>query len=245
MNNGMMTDQQQYDLYTAEDLEVWATLFMRQMIVIRTVAYRHFAGQLKKLGFTAEVIPDFCKTNGLLTNLTGWQIYAVPGRIPSRLFFRFMLNKHFGATTRMRRKEQLDDPEDPDMFHDVFGHVPLLADPVIANYLHGLARIAGRYIDQENVIEAIARLYWYTIGFGLIKEHRDTKIYGAAILSSIAETQFVMSPVANYQPFNLRVILETPYVSDRFQEQYFVLDSLGQLKTILKELDHLLRSRYE
>jgi phenylalanine-4-hydroxylase len=244
MYDKMISEEQQYDLYTAEDQEVWSILFMRQMVMIKSVAYRHFAGQLRKLEFTAGAIPDFKRTNQLLSKLTGWNIYAVPGLIPNSLFFRFMSHRRFGATTWMRKKEQLDYVEEPDMFHDVFGHVPLLADPVIANYLLGLARIAERFTDQEEVIEAIARLYWYTIEFGLVKDGRDPKIYGAGILSSIGETQFVISPVANLQPFNLRVILDTPYIKDRFQEQYFVLDSLGQLKVILKDLDHFLRNNY-
>ena len=248
MNEGIniekILEQQQYDLYTPDDQEVWSILFMRQMVMIKTVAYRHFAGQLKKLGFTTEAIPDFKKTNHLLEKLTGWNIYAVPGLIPNHLFFKFMVSRRFGATTWMRRKEHLDYLEEPDMFHDVFGHVPLLADPVIAAYLLGLARIAERYLCNEEVIESIARLYWYTIEFGLVRENTQIKIYGAGILSSIGETRFVMSKDANHQPFNLKIILDTPYIKDRFQEQYFVLDSLGQLKGIVKELDHLLRENY-
>jgi phenylalanine-4-hydroxylase len=245
MNNLMISDLQQYDLYTSDDQEVWYILFMRQMVTIKTVAYRHFAGQLRKLGFTAEAIPDFKRTNLLLEKLTGWNIYAVPGLIPNNLFFKFMVNRRFGATTWMRKKEQLDYLEEPDMFHDVFGHVPLLADPMIAAYLLELARIAERYLDNEDVIEAISRLYWYTIEFGLVKENTQIKIYGAGILSSIGETQFVMSKDANQQPFNLKIILDTPYIKDRFQDQYFVLDSLGQLKGIVKELDHFLRNKYQ
>ena len=244
MMDTMIYDQQRYDLYTADDQEVWSILFMRQMVMIKSVAYRHFAGQLKKLGFTSEAIPDFKKTNQLLEKLTGWNIYAVPGLIPNNQFFRFMGNRHFGATTWMRKKEQLDYLEEPDMFHDVFGHVPLLADPVIAAYLLGLARIAERYLDTEEVIEAIARLYWYTIEFGLVRENTQIKIYGAGILSSIAETQFAMSKEANHQRFHLNTILDTPYIKDRFQDQYFFLDSLGQLKGIAKELEHLLRENY-
>jgi phenylalanine-4-hydroxylase len=245
MIDTMIYDQQRYDLYTPEDQEVWSILFLRQMVMIRTVAYRHFPGQLKKLGFTSETIPDFKNTNRRLEKLTGWNIYAVPGLIPHNQFFRFMDNRRFGATTWMRKKEQLDYLEEPDMFHDVFGHVPLLADPVIAGYLLGLARIAERYLDNEEVIEAIARLYWYTIEFGLVREGKEIKIYGAGILSSIAETQFVMSKDANHQPFNLNTILDTPYIKDKFQDQYFVLDSLGQLKGIVKELDHVLRNNYQ
>jgi phenylalanine-4-hydroxylase len=243
-NNAMLIEQQQYDLYTVEDLEVWSILFMRQMVCVKTVAYRHFAGQLKKLGLTAEAIPDFKTTNELLQKLTGWTIYAVPGLIPNNLFFRFMVFKRFGATTWLRKKEQLDYLEEPDMFHDVFGHVPLLADPMIANYLLGLARIAERYLNNEEAIECISRLYWYTIEFGLVKEGWHTKIYGAGILSSIGETQFVLSPKANRVPFDLYQILQTPYIKDKFQEQYFVLESLGQFKRIIIELDHFMRRKY-
>ena len=243
-NSSVVTEQQQYELYTVEDLEVWSALFRRQMNVATNTAYRHFAGQLKKLGFTADAIPDFKKTNELLQKLTGWTIYAVPGLIPNDLFFRFMVFKRFGATTWLRKKEQIDYLEEPDMFHDVFGHVPLLADPVIANYLLGLARIAEKYLDNEEAVERISRLYWYTIEFGLVKEGWHTKIYGAGILSSIGETQFVLSPKANRVLFDLYQILQTPYIKDKFQEQYFVLESLGQLKRVVIELDHFMRRKY-
>jgi phenylalanine-4-hydroxylase len=244
LNNSMLLEQQQYELYTVEDLEVWSALYNRQMNVAASTAYRHFEGQLKKLGFTADAIPEFKNTNELLEKLTGWTIYAVPGLIPNSLFFKFMVNRRFGATTWLRKKEQLDYLEEPDMFHDVFGHVPLLADPVIANYLLGLARIAERYLDNEEAVECISRLYWYTIEFGLVKEGWHTKIYGAGILSSISETQFVLSPKANRVPFNLYDILQTPYIKDKFQEQYFVLESMGQFKRIIIELDHFMRRKY-
>ncbi len=244
MNNHLISARQQYDLYTSDDREVWSALFKRQTIIIKAVAYRHFAGGLKRLGFTEGRIPEFKRLNFRLATLTGWSVYAVPGLIPNRQFFQLMAFRNFGATTWLRKKEQLDNLEEPDMFHDVFGHVPLLADPVIANYLLGLARIAERFLDQEEVIEAISRLYWYTIEFGLVKEGKLTKIYGAGILSSIGETQFAMSPQANHQRFDLDRVLETPYIKDKFQEQYFVLESLGQLREVVAELDNRLRAQY-
>jgi len=130
------------------------------------------------------------------------------------------------------------------MFHDVFGHIPLLADRRIADFLVGLARIAERFIDQEEVIEWIARLYWYTIEFGLVREDGETKIYGAGILSSIGETAFTLSDEATRLPFDLETVLDTPYIKDKFQEQYFVLDSLEQLPDILAALDQHLRNIY-
>lgn len=236
--------QQQYDQYTVEDLEVWSDLYKWQINAITNCAYRHFGGQMKKLGITEESIPDFNKINETLKKLTGWTIYAVPGLIPNDLFFRFMGSKRFGVTTWLRKKEQMDYLEEPDMFHDVFGHVPLLADPMIANYLLGLARIAERYLNIEEAVECISRLYWYTIEFGLVKEGWHTRIYGAGILSSIAETQFVLTPKANRIPFDLYQILQTPYIKDKFQEQYFVLESFGQLKQVIIELDHFMRRKY-
>src|SRR5665213_616441 len=223
MQSGLITTHQRYALYTSEDQEVWSILFTRQMLALKNGAYRHFAGGLKRLRFTAGSIPEFKMTNLLLESLTGWNIYAVPGLIANRQFFQLMHDRRFGATTWLRKKEQLDYLEEPDMFHDVFGHVPLLADPVIANYLLGLARIAARFLDREEVIEAIARLYWYTIEFGLVRETRGVRIYGAGILSSIGETQFAVSAKANHQPFDLDVVLNTAYIKDRFQEQYFCL----------------------
>ena len=147
------------------------------------------------------------------------------------------------CSSDLRKREQLDYLEEPDLFHDVFGHIPLLADPMIADFLYGLARVAARYIDNENVIEALARLYWYTIEFGLVREGGEVKVYGAGILSSISETQFALSPAANRVPFNLDEVLATPYITDKFQEQYFVLDSMDQLAEILDVLTTQLFNR--
>jgi phenylalanine-4-hydroxylase len=175
---------------------------------------------------------------------TGWKIYAVPGLIPNGSFFKLMVYKRFGATTWIRKREQLDYLEEPDLFHDTFGHIPLLADPVIAQYLHALALIAERHVNQEEVIEQIARLYWYTIEFGLVQEDGEIRICGAGILSSIGETRFALSPAANRVPFDLEQIIATPYIKDHFQEQYFVLDSMEQLTDAVIELDQHLKELY-
>jgi phenylalanine-4-hydroxylase len=226
--------------YTAADQEVWALLYDRQLLAVQQYAYAHFARGLEQLGLTANGILSFTTLNERLYPLTGWKVYAVPGLIPNQTFFKFMVHKRFGATTWIRKREQLDYLEEPDMFHDVFGHVPLLADPLIANFLAQLALIAGRHLDNEAVIEAIARLYWYTIEFGLVRENGEPKIYGAGILSSIGETKFVLSPAANRVPFDLEQVLAMPYIKDKFQEQYFVLDTMEQLNVILTRLPGVL-----
>lgn len=236
--------QQEHVSYTMADRQVWSILYTRQLGAIEKYAYQYFARGLDQLGFNAGSIPEFSAINQRLEPLTGWKVYAVPGLIPNRSFFKLMAFRRFGATTWLRKMEQLDYLEEPDMFHDVFGHIPLLADPLVAGFLVGLARIAERFIDQEEVIEWIARLYWYTIEFGLVQEGRETKIYGAGILSSIGETAFSLSAGARRLPFDLEQVLDTPYIKDKFQESYFVLDSMEQLPDILAALDQRLRAAY-
>jgi phenylalanine-4-hydroxylase len=236
--------EQQYGAYTPVDHSVWSTLYKRQIDIIQKVAYGQFQKSLDNLGFVVDEIPDFIVLNNKLESLTGWKIYGVPGLIPARQFFKLMVLKRFGATTWIRKMDQLEYLEEPDMFHDIFGHVPLLADIQICAYLHRMAMIAERYLDNLAVIEQISRLYWFTIEFGLVKESGQIKIYGAGILSSPGETKYVLSEETVLVPFNIEQVLETAYQIDRFQKQYFVLDDMGQLKTILDNLDFWLGNKY-
>jgi phenylalanine-4-hydroxylase len=224
--------RQIYSLYTETDHHTWSVLFTRQIKKIRSVAYQNFEKGLGKLDFGARRIPDFRAVNEHLKELNGWQIYAVPGLIDNGHFFQQMFNRRFGATTWIRKPEELDYLEEPDMFHDVFGHIPLLTDPLICKFLHGLAKIAVVNIDDEETIEALARLYWYTVEFGLVKENGQLKIYGAGILSSIGETGYCLSEYVKRIPFNLEMVLAAPYVKDKFQEQYFVLEAMEQLEDL-------------
>ena len=221
--------QQDYDAYSVADHHTWSVLFNRQLEKTKKVAYANFHTGLSGLDFQPHRIPDFNLINKKLEMLTGWQIYAVPGLIDNRFFFEKMLHRQFGATTWMRKPEQLDYLEEPDMFHDVFGHIPLLTDPVICDFLHGLAGIAAKQAYAAPVIEMLARLYWYTIEFGLVKEAGELKIYGAGILSSIGETDFCRSEKANRVPFDIETIIASPVIKDKFQDCYFVLDSMQQL----------------
>jgi phenylalanine-4-hydroxylase len=236
--------QQEYEQYTPQDHEVWRILYNRQIAAVHRHAYAHFATGLKQLHFGPGQIPDFREINRHLEPLTGWQVDAVPGLIPGREFFQLMQSKHFVASTWIRKMEQLDYLEEPDMFHDTFGHIPLLADPVICDYLSALAKIAEPYLDNEAVIEAIGRLYWFTVEFGLVKEDGDLRIYGAGILSSVAETTYCLSDKATRFPFDLEKVLATPYPLDHFQEQYFVIDSMDHLLEIPSKLEQWLITHY-
>jgi phenylalanine-4-hydroxylase len=224
-----MVITQDYQHYTAEQHAVWSVLYKRQLAAVERYASPAFLNGLQQLGFNENAIPDFAELNSRLQPLTGWQVYAVPGLIDNKFFFEQLFKRCFGATVWIRKREQLDYLEEPDMFHDVFGHVPLLTSPAICAYLQGLAGIASTHIDNPVIVEAIARLYWYTIEFGLIKQNGELKIYGSGILSSIGETAFAMSADAKTVPFDIETILDTPYIKDKFQEKYFVIESMDDL----------------
>lgn len=169
--------------------------------------------------------------------LTGWQVVAVPGLVPDRLFFEHLANRRFVAGRFIRKPEQLDYLQEPDVFHDVFGHVPLLAHPVFADYMQAYGK-GGLRADGLGAISRLARLYWYTVEFGLIREGRDLKIYGAGILSSHGESIFALDdPSPNRIGFNLKRLMRTNYRIDDYQQTYFVIDSFDDLLRQTVEMD--------
>ncbi|MCY7353227.1 MAG: phenylalanine 4-monooxygenase [Cytophagaceae bacterium] len=240
--------RQNYAAYTPEDFGVWRILHERQMAQLPPIASRAYLDGMKNVQFSADKIPNFEETNRLLKPLTGWEIFVVPGLIPNRPFFELMQARCFCASTWLRSREQLDYLEEPDMFHDVFGHVPLLSNQSVCHFLEELARIALRFIDDPEAVEAIARLYWYTIEFGLIREAGQMKIYGAGILSSSGESHYCFEDPARWLPYDVRTLLATPYIKEHYQEQYFVIDSYEQLfnstAIIERELEELMRQKH-
>lgn len=233
--------KQIYSNYTAEDWLVWKTLFERQMTILPEVASEAYLEGIKKAGFKAEKIPDFTEVNEKLSRLTGWSLQVVPNIIPEKDFFPLLAQKKFSATTWLRKLNELDYLEEPDMFHDVFGHAPLLSNPVFCDFFHGLSLIAMRYLDNEQALQLLGRMYWFTVEFGLIKEGGKTKIYGAGILSSHGETKFSLSNKPERLDFDVRTILTTPYQNDRIQDKYFVIESYEQLFSSLGEIEKILK----
>jgi phenylalanine-4-hydroxylase len=230
--------KQEYDRYTAEDQEVWRILFNRQINKLPGAATDEYLEGIKRIHFTADRIPDFTEVNQILKDITGWQLYVVPGLLPNKEFFELMKNKNFCATTWLRKKSQLDYLEEPDMFHDVFGHVPLLTNPDLCNFLVGLSQIALHYIENELAIELVARLYWYTVEFGLIQDKNKLRIYGAGILSSGGETEYsLQSDIPLRVPYDVKEIIQTPYIKDKFQSKYFVIGSFEQLFNSVPYID--------
>ena len=182
-------------------------------------------------------IPDFAELSERLMALTGWQVVAVPGLVPDEVFFDHMANRRFVAGNFIRRPDQLDYLQEPDVFHDVFGHVPMLADPVFANYLEAYGR-GGQRAMEMGALKNLGRLYWYTVEFGLIHEPEGLRIYGSGIVSSYAESRFALDdPSPNRIAFDLKRVMRTEYRIDDFQQNYFVIPSFDALLRATVETD--------
>jgi phenylalanine-4-hydroxylase len=198
------------------------------MALMPRYAAREFTASLE--GFdVAGGIPDFSRVNARLSAMTGFRIVAVPGLVPDDVFYEHLANRRFPVSCWIREESELDYLVEPDVFHDFFGHVPLLAHPVFADYMVEYGK-AGPLARRMNAIPMLARLYWYTIEFGLIRTPEGLRAYGAGILSSKGETIYaVESDVPNRIAFDLERVLLTDYRIDAFQQSYFVIDSFEQL----------------
>ncbi|MCM2343656.1 MAG: phenylalanine 4-monooxygenase [Alphaproteobacteria bacterium] len=222
---------QGWENYTREDHNTWGTLFNRQMKTLSGHVCAEYLEGLRVLGITADNVPDFEVMNRNLRKATGWEVVAVPGLIPSRPFFDMLSNRQFPAGNFIRKPEQLDYLEEPDIFHDVFGHIPLLTNPAYADYMHAYGCAGDNAIANKGV-KYLARLNWWTIEFGLIKNQGDIKIFGAGICSSYGESRYVAEdPSAHFVQFDLERCMRTGYYIDDFQATYFVIDSFEDLFT--------------
>jgi phenylalanine-4-hydroxylase len=233
--------QQVYTEYTEQDFLVWRLLFERQMENLAPVVSSEFLQALDVVKFTAKKIPDFKEINALLKPITGWALQVVPNISPQAEFFECLSQKKFTATCWLRSLEQLDYLEEPDMFHDVFGHVPLLSNHNYVAFFKGISDIFLKYGKDEKVTELLGRMYWFTIEFGMIRERDALKIYGAGIISSVGETENSLSKAVRHLPFNVRDVFNTSFRTDIFQETYFVIDSFEQLWNSLDEIESVLQ----
>lgn len=233
------TMTQQYETYTADQQAVWKLLFDRQMDRLPGRASQAYMDGIVATGFPDSHIPNFERDlNPRLLPITGWRVVAVPGLIGNREFFELMADRQFPATTWLRTRNQLDYLPEPDMFHDTFGHVPVLTNQPFCDFLAALSRIALRFVEHEEAIDMISRLYWYTVEFGLIREREGLRIYGGGILSSPGETVYSLeSDVPIRRPYDVSTLLKTPYIIDHFQEQYFIIDSYEQLFHSVPEIE--------
>jgi phenylalanine-4-hydroxylase len=231
------TVPQDWQHYTAEEHATWDTLFARQSKLLPGRASDAYLRGLDVLKLSKPGIPDFEELSERLMKLTGWQVVAVPGLVPDDVFFDHMANRRFVAGNFIRRPDQLDYLQEPDVFHDVFGHVPMLADPVFADYLEAYGRGGQRALGLD-ALKYLGRLYWYTVEFGLIREGGDLRIYGSGIVSSYAESRFALDdPSPNRIGFDIARVMRTEYRIDDFQQNYFVIPSFDELLRITVETD--------
>jgi phenylalanine-4-hydroxylase len=220
---------QGFEGYGAEEHAIWRTLFHRQAEILRERAAPEFLAGLDGLGIAAEGIPNFERLSDVLEAATNWRIVAVPGLVPDDVFFRHLANRRFPATNFIRRWDQLDYLQEPDVFHDIYGHVPMLFNPIFADYLQAYGQ-GGLKALRLDSLPFLARLYWYTVEFGLVRTKGGLRIYGSGIVSSKGESIYALeSEKPKRLPFDLLRIMQTDYRIDDFQENYFVIDGYEQL----------------
>jgi len=222
------TVDQDWDAYSRREHDLWRRLYERQMGLVPRYASDEFCDTLATLNF-AEGIPRFDAINRMLGPKTNWQLVAVPGLLPDLDFFDHLAHRRFPVTVWLREPEEFDYIVEPDIFHDFFGHVPMLFNPVFADYIQAYGR-GGIKAHALGAIEMLARLYWYTVEFGLIEARGGLRTYGAGVLSSGGEISYcVDSPNPNRIGFDLLRIMQTRYKIDTYQETYFVIRDFGQL----------------
>jgi phenylalanine-4-hydroxylase len=221
--------------YKAAEHRLWQKLFRRQSQVAQRYAAKAFIDGMSNLDMPSDHIPDFEAASKRLRALTGWEIVAVPGLIPDDAFFRHLAHRRFPVTIWIREAHEIDYLVEPDVFHDFFGHVPLLTQPIFADYLQEYGR-KGDEAMRLGATKILARLFWYMVEFGLIREDGAIKAYGAGMLSSATETAFsVDSPKPHRVMFDLARVMGTDFRIDDFQSTYFVLDSFEDLFAAMKQ----------
>jgi phenylalanine-4-hydroxylase len=221
--------------YTKDEHKVWDRLYKRQMDILPELACDQFFEGLKLLDFDQGGVPNFAEVNKVLTSLTGWSVVAVPMLIPDHVFFYHLANKRFPAGNFIRTSDQFDYIEEPDVFHDAFGHLPLLTDPDFAKYMEAYGK-AGWKALQYNHLKSLSALYWYTVEFGLMNTDKGMRIYGAGILSSPEESPYSLKAKSpNRLHLNVDRVMRTDYKIDDLQASYFVINNFEELFKLTEE----------
>jgi phenylalanine-4-hydroxylase len=226
---------QRYSQYDAEAHDVWRILYERRMDSLIRTGSAVFLDGIGNIGLDPRHVPRLLDINVLLGERTGWAAMGVSGFIPAKQFFRCLSRRRFPTTLSVRPRAQLDYLPEPDIFHDVFGHVPLHADPVFADFLQRFGELAaGAETDQET--EAMARLFWFTVEFGLIRENGEVKVYGSGLISSQGDAANALGPKCERRKFTLDAVIDQPFEIDHFQDVLFVVDSFDELFAAVEEM---------
>ncbi len=227
--NADYTIDQRWHSYSHEEHARWDRLFQRQMKILPGRACETYLATLQLLELSQSGIPNFEELSNRLEAVTGWRVVPVADLVPDDVFFEHLANKRFPAGAFIRPEEEFDYLQEPDVFHDVFGHVPMLAIPTFAKFMEAYGK-GGLRAEGLGVLHHLARLYWYTVEFGLRQSEDGLRIYGAGILSSPAESKFSLESASPHRVrFDLIRLMRTNYIIDNFQQTYFVIDSYQQL----------------
>ena len=219
---------QDYARYDAEAHDVWRLLYARRMATLADTGSDVFLRGAERIGLDAERVPDLSDVNRRLAARTGWAAVGVGGFIPAAQFFRCLAERRFPTTLAVRPRARLDYLPEPDIFHDVFGHVPLHADPVFADFLQRFGALAAT-ANTERDTTAMARLFWFTVEFGLVRERGRIRVYGSGLISSHGDAANALGDRCERRPFSLDAVLAQPFEIDRLQDVLFVVDSFDQL----------------
>lgn len=233
--------QQQWDAYTEEDHAVWRLLYERRMHALEHTASRLFLEGADRIGLSANEVPSIADVNGRLSARTGWSAVGVSGFIPATQFFRCLAVRHFPTTLRVRPRAQLDYLPEPDIFHDVFGHVPLHADPIFADFLRRFGELGDNCRSEEET-QALARLFWFTVEFGLVRESGATRVYGSGLISSHQDAANALSDNCSRRPFILSDVIGTSFRTDQIQPVLFEIESFNDLFVAVEELSSQITS---
>ncbi|NRA71403.1 MAG: phenylalanine 4-monooxygenase [Gammaproteobacteria bacterium] len=227
-------DKHGYISYSQEEHDIWRELITRQMSWIKDTACDEFLAGLSRLNLPMDRVPQLEELNVVLRQATGWETAPVPALIGFEQFFNLLANKKFPVATFIRSREELDYLQEPDIFHEIFGHCAMLTNQHFADFTEHYGKLGLKASKQERVY--LARLYWFTVEFGLVKSHDGLRIIGGGILSSPGETDYAYRKEADIQPLDPLTVFRTPYRIDIMQPQYFVLDDMAHL-TALTKLD--------
>ena len=222
--------------YDAEAHDVWRILYERRMTTLRSTGSEVFLDGIDRIGLAPNRVPDLADVNARLRARTGWSAIGVQGFIPAAQFFGCLSFRRFPTTLIVRPRAQLDYLPEPDIFHDVFGHVPLHSHPVFADFLQRFGALAAASTSEEETTQ-MARLFWFTVEFGLIREAGATKIYGSGLISSHADAANALGDGCDRRPFDLDAVLAQPFEIDRLQEVLFVVDSFEQLFDAVRTIE--------
>src|SRR5437899_7978013 len=227
--------------YTQENQAVWQLLFARRMKHLQDVGSSAFLKGIKAIGLEPHYIPDLQRMNQRLEPITGWRAVAVSGFLEPTLFFQCLAERRFPTTVIVRPMQQLDYLPEPDIFHDVFGHVPLHADPVFADFLQHYGQVAAAAENEQDTTR-MARLFWFTVEFGLIREDGQIKVYGSGLISSHGDAANALGPKCDRRRFTLDAVFNQPFEIDHFQDVLFVTESFDQLYEAVEEAGRRIRT---